>query len=767
MAVHRVVQAQKSGQSEKLDFFKVPAKLLAAALGGFLLAGSHVAGVQSPLAVSLVAALDLWSGIAAFLGALLGFFVGGRTDSAYAEIAAILFMLAVQAVSRELLRVKTPNGIRVAFAGAVSLGCGVVLALMSGGTGTAYFVAVSRAVLCACGTYFLLSVADGVRQEGGLVLSGRAGACLGALFVLGIASLCPLSIGPFNFGRSAGILVTMLAVMKFRHLGGALCGALTACGVVLYSPQMGGAAMLLPVAGLVGGLFADFGRLPAAFFFIASNAVGLIVLGVTPETSRILVDVTAATVAFALLPEYFGTGFFILPGENAAADTDSLSASQLDFAAKTIGEVRKSVEQISESLEKSVQNADLPTRVCDQVCGSCRNNLACWEKNFDGSFESFSHIAGKLADNGRITSDELPAGLKNCFKRTALTDCFNREFLMEQGERAANRKMSELRGVLFEQLDGMSDMLEEIAGEFTTVHQWDKALSQKVRDFLADFGAEAPRACVSWDAQGHIKIEAYYRGHIRLADSDLSDELSELTGSDLDQPQIFLAKDAVKLCLMERPGLRLETGSVQRPAAEEELSGDTQRHFTDGRGNEYLILSDGMGTGRMAAVDSAMTVSLLTRLLKAGVGFRAAVRLINSSMLAKSTSESFATLDILCLNLFTGRLNIYKLGGAATFVRTAGHVARVESSSPPVGILPAPEPEQRSAVLKAGDWLVMTSDGVPSEAYDSIKEEIAKAETLSPQALADLILEKALSLTVDVKRDDITVFAARVFENHP
>lgn len=66
-------------------------------------------------------------------------------------------------------------------------------------------------------------------------------------------------------------------------------------------------------------------------------------------------------------------------------------------------------------------------------------------------------------------------------------------------------------------------------------------------------------------------------------------------------------------------------------ADNEKLCGDTFESFYDGRGNYVVILSDGMGTGPRAALDSAMASGLMARLVKAGFGFQSALRLVNSS----------------------------------------------------------------------------------------------------------------------------------------
>ena len=89
-------------------------------------------------------------------------------------------------------------------------------------------------------------------------------------------------------------------------------------------------------------------------------------------------------------------------------------------------------------------------------------------------------------------------------------------------------------------------------------------------------------------------------------------------------------------------------------------TGDTFRCFFAGRGRFVMVLSDGMGTGGSAAVDSAMTADLLRRLIEAGVGCDAALKIVNSALLLKSGEETLATADVAEIDLYTGRARFYK-----------------------------------------------------------------------------------------------------------
>lgn len=742
-------------------------KILGSFFAGFMLANSTLNGAQSPLAVGLVGALNLSEGIFAFLGGMLAYLITGKIGDAIVEISAMVGILVFRVILCEFIRKEIKAAGAAVLTGISYIAAGLAVVFAMSGSGGAVFLVVCKGLLCGCAAYFAIMSFNAAQSEQKLVISGTSGAALGVVFVIGVAALCSAQVGFFNFGRAFGVLVVLLAAKKFKHAGGAVCGALVTCGVVLYSPDMGKATMLLAAAGMVAGLFAEFGALPAAFFFISANAVGLIAIGVTPETARILVDAMVASVAFVILPERLTS---VLLGSSAVSRCNSkinaLTASKLTFAAKTIAEVRKSVEQVSKALEKKSGENDISVAVCDQICGKCRNNLYCWESEFDKSFEAFREVKTVLEQKGRVVQEDLPQSLAKCFKRAELTDCFNESHHIETAEKQASRRLREMRGVLYEQFSGMEDMLEEISGEILEANEYDDELSKSVKSFLLDFGAQLPRVCVFLNPFGKIRIEAFYEGELTLEPAELADELSEIVDRELELPQIFTANGYSKLCLIEKTAYTLEVGASQKTGRGEETSGDKYEVFYDGLGNACLILSDGMGSGKMAAIDSRMTSSLLIRLLKAGVGFSAAVKLINSSMLVKSGNESFATLDIVCVNLYNGRVDLLKLGAAATFIKSGNRVTCVEASSLPVGIVQEVQPEKRSTVLKEGDMIVMISDGIEETHYTALRNELLKKDIPAAEVFASTLLEKATARSATARTDDMTILVAGVKVNN-
>jgi stage II sporulation protein E len=167
-----------------------------------------------------------------------------------------------------------------------------------------------------------------------------------------------------------------------------------------------------------------------------------------------------------------------------------------------------------------------------------------------------------------------------------------------------------------------------------------------------------------------------------------------------------------------------------------------------------------MGTGGRAAVDGAMASGLMSRLLKAGFDFDAALKILNSSMLFKSTDESLATVDIAEIDLFTGRTRLLKAGAAPTIIRRSGRAGKAQSTSLPAGILRGVTFDKAVITIKKGDIVLMMSDGAASEGTEWISAEIEGWGDGSAQALAERISKCARRRRTDKKEDDITVIAA-------
>lgn len=139
-------------------------------------------------------------------------------------------------------------------------------------------------------------------------------------------------------------------------------------------------------------IFSEFGKLTIAFFFIAINAVGLMLLGVNEEAFRMELDIILGSFIFVYAPTVSINKLFVRTNE-AEEYIARLVFSRLDFMTNSLMSVRKNAESIAKMLNKKKIKNDIGNEVCERVCSKCRNKLICWENNYEKTNESFNRMA--------------------------------------------------------------------------------------------------------------------------------------------------------------------------------------------------------------------------------------------------------------------------------------------------------------------------------------------------------------------------------------
>ncbi len=149
-------------------------------------------------------------------------------------------------------------------------------------------------------------------------------------------------------------------------------------------------------------------------------------------------------------------------------------------------------------------------------------------------------------------------------------------------------------------------------------------------------------------------------------------------------------------------------------------------------------------------------VNLACRLLKAGFSMTTAHRLINSILRVKGWEESFATLDLLRLDLCGGSAEFLKSGAAPAYLYRDGAFRVIGGQAFPAGILEDCPPDTENLKLFKGDIIIMTSDGV-SESTVRRLPSVIKRKASSPAEIAQKLGEYAMNVKNGGKRDDISI----------
>ncbi|MBQ8786152.1 MAG: SpoIIE family protein phosphatase [Oscillospiraceae bacterium] len=693
------------------------AKILLSALFGFLAAGTPL-GNGAPLCTAIAAISPLFGGTAAFAGAIANVFIAEKFSSYITEIISMPAVIFARAsVTMIFGRNLSPKGTS-ALAGFGYISCGIIAAFF-GEMSPALIIAIAfRGIICAAAAYFASRALSFIQNGTGI--TAETALSYAVTYALSICMLCGISFGTINAGRVAGLLITAVFAYRYGISGGGTAGALSAFSFGTVSSIMSSTSAITVCSGLAAGLAAKKGKLFSAAVFVSTALACSLVYGMPSDTLKLIPDMTIAAAIFCIVPESFLRKPFSA-GLQAPSSAVKQYGNRLRFAASAVSDVKTSFAKAADVFDRRERENDIATEVCGKVCSLCRSSTFCGENEKHRINTYLLPAEEILKKKGYITENELHKGLERCSQKNMIAETFNELHRLDLLEKRSGNITGCMREITLEQLSGTEDMLNYFSKGSEQFPCCDERLSEYVREALADYGVNAPSASVFSDKEGRIYIECFYEGLLNAKLDTVAESFGKICDREFSRPEVISFNRTTRLCFCEQTVYEAETGRAA-VNGREATSGDSDVFFRDGFGNIYLLISDGMGSGVRAAVESCMAVSLMMRIIRAGLGINAAVRLINLLLLTKSADESFATVDLMKLNLFSGKAEIIKLGAAQTFIKSNGTVKTVESWSTPVGIVSSVEISRRNIQLSDGDEIVMITDGINEDCFPKVRE---------------------------------------------
>ena len=244
--------------------------------------------------------------------------------------------------------------------------------------------------------------------------------------------------------------------------------------------------------------------------------------------------------------------------------------------------------------------------------------------------------------------------------------------------------------------------------------------------------------------------------------------ISKITGKKINYTSPKRYGDYLSYSFVPAHNFVASVGYASQAKTGETLNGDSFSFLSANGKTVHILLSDGMGSGEEAQKQSKTTVELMEKFLGAGFNSDTAVRLINSSLLLKSSRDIFSTIDLCSLNLYDAGLSFIKLGAASSYIKTNEKITRVNGSSLPAGILREIEVEKHFLSITGDTIIALMSDGVADiclknpECDGWIENELKFLNTSNPQIIATRLMDKATKLQKNQVHDDMTVVVTSV-----
>lgn len=694
--------------------------LMAGGLAGFLTARGLVFGKYAPFAAAGAAAAPFSTMWAVILGGAVGYLFPSPVDIPARYIAALLAVGAIRWSLSELKSIRDHPVFAPVTAFLPLLSTGIAMVFLNGSLSNVLAMYIAESFLAAGTAYFLRRTVQllETHRETAVFDSGDVAAVIVSLGVL-LLSFSNVTVSHISVGRVLIVLTVLVCARIGGLAGGAVAGIAAGTVQGLSTAGLSYLSGAYDLGGLMAGVFSPLGKFAVAVAFVISNGIASLQVNSTSQVFYGAVEVAAASVLYMLLPQSRRlSNLFTAHGDRLPGDSLRKNVIlRLRYTAEAMRSASDSVDRISEKLETTAA-ADLPHvygRAAEKVCTGCSQCAVCWRKNRDETQKTFSRLSYPLRERGKIERSDFDVPfLTRCNRAMELRDAVNGEYRELLAKESARMRAEQVRAIVEEHFRSTAQMLGDMAEEFEQYQRFDEDSAEQVR------------------------------------------EVSGACGRTFTQPSVTAAGDTLKLQMCQKPVYAVQRGFAQHAANGASLCGDCAEAFTDGSGRYISVLSDGMGTGGRAAVDGTMTAGMAQSLLKAGIGFESTLKMINSAMLAKGGEESLATLDVACIDLFTGHVSLRKAGAAGTVLRRRKKTEYLEAKSVPVGILPEIAFARSEKDLDAGDMLVMVSDGVTASGTEWLCDLIANYEDDDPQALSERIVERAVKDRTDGHEDDVS-----------
>lgn len=758
---------------------------------GFFLGRAVLLGELVPFAVAfVVAAIRVFgrSGTPAVLAVILGLATVNTGAPLFASLLAVASsLLLVTVVPKEVRR---PLLVFPAMVLAATIIVKTSYLAFTGPTPYKYFSVLFEAVFAALLTAVMIYGMTALKEKAGSSrpFTGEEFFCI---LLVGGGILAGTGDLAFNFVALKDVL-SKVAILLAALLGGAGAGA--AAGAVVgiipglaftVAPALVGAYSF---AGLLAGLCRNFGKAGIATGFLLASIILSIYISEYENVVAVLVETGLAIVLFLLFPAALVKKMGIAMGVEPVEDTSpavnkevvkEIFQRKIKDWARVFKELSHTFEQVSTTAGQGREEQNLQkllNQVGEKVCYDCSFYKTCWEREFYKTYQGLVDLLALIEVYGKISPDSLSSDIKRRCARTkelAITlSCLYESYTLN---RYWSRRLIESKEIVADQLKGLSEAMASLPEELefeAEAGDVAPALRKKLRE--AGIQAEALSVSYKDDGMPEVYLSHPSCGGGRACHDVIGPLLSSAMGQALNTASASCAfKEGDQSCQLRfYPELQysLELGVAGMGKNGSLISGDNHAFFCLKGGKFGMVVSDGMGVGPKASLESGATISLLRHLLDSGFGHNLAIKTVNSILILRSPGESFATVDMAVINLYSGQAEFVKIGSETSFLMHSGMVTQIRASTLPVGIIRDIEVVTLGRIMMEGDILVMVTDGI-LDAYQGAGDRedwltgiLMDVAGMPPQDMAELILKLAQTAAGGVSRvpDDMTVLVAKL-----
>ena len=417
------------------------------------------------------------------------------------------------------------------------------------------------------------------------------------------------------------------------------------------------------------------------------------------------------------------------------------------------------------------ETGELVDKVACIACENCPSCETCWNNYFYNTYQTLLTLFAACEKKGQVDASDLPAVFRDyCIRQNEFTDAVNTTYSGHRERLIWKMRLAESRQIAGEQMKTVADMMKSLAEEINNRAGFKENLEKILFYAIRKISSETERVIVEEGETGEYQVTVLMKNC--EGDRELYEEVTDTVSSILGRKmkRRVQEQDGVcKLSLCEKCNFKISAAAAMAIKDDEKISGDSYSFMELPKGGYMIALSDGMGSGKAAGEESRTVIELLEQFAESGLKMDTALKMINSVLVIGADEESFATLDMCYIDMYSGMAEFIKTGAAATFVIRDGMAKAIRSSSLPIGMLKYFDMDKSEYKLKKNDIILMLTDGA-AEVIDRdgmsdmiLTELMENNKMKDPKDIADYVLESLKERSGFRIQDDMTVVAARVW----
>ncbi len=637
---------------------------------------------------------------------------------------------------------------------------------------------------------------------------------IGASILLAICASSFRDFSIFNFEIRTILSILIVLVLGWKN--GVLVGATSGITIGTILGLINGTEPITiasyAISGMIAGIFSRFGRIGVIVGFILGNGIFTFVTNGNTQTIIYLQEILIASLGLLLVPKNISIDIEDLVGKEKLLPTGPASRIEenketvfkLNNVSETIAEIADTYKEAAATIieEEDIEEEKNRKIFIDELS----NNLEGLEENilYDDLQTTedsilIQDIFKALIKNGEITRKELLDILANHnnyiigFDNVDVSmelekdikdvvQTINQSFKMSKVNFIWKQKMDENKRNIGTQLNGVSKVISSLADDIEQkIQQEDKnefiIEKEEIISIAKEKKINIQDINIRREKTGRYIITVYL---------DSCCDVNEKRGCTIEQMERILSKVLEEKIVIQKSGCgfkretnlcvntyasedkyMLQLGISQKTKEGSPISGDSKLSIKLDDGKYLLAISDGMGTGPKAKQASGIAIKMLQRLLASGFDKDTSIELINSTLSINTEEDTFATLDIAILDLYSGNIEFIKNGACPTYIKEKKDVQIIKALSLPAGILENINLVVYDKDIEDNDILVMCSDGImeSNTEYQNkelwVRDILQSIQTDNVQKIADIITKEAIDNGYGVAKDDMTIIVAK------